>query len=265
MKGRAPGDWTLSRAAFRLIVILIVGTALAFVAAPFFASRAAPAPTRDVAARPVTAATCAIPSNLRAPRAETAPASEIIRDEPTAAHMLALTWSPQWCHGRTGARSAIQCRDNSFGFVLHGLWPNGAGKRHPRYCAAAPPISLATVRRHLCMTPSPELLQHEWAAHGTCGWSTPDAYFQKAEELWQGVRRPSLAFAAGRTVAVGDIREAFVAANPQLRREGLYVKVGKGNWLEDVRICYDLRFRPAACRGGTGAPDKAPVRVREAA
>lgn len=209
------------------------------------------------------AQTCAIPRDLRPPVAEPPPRSEVVRDEPTTAYMLALTWSPQWCWGRADARNArIQCRDNRFGFVLHGLWPNGGGKRHPRYCAPAPPLSVATVRRHLCMTPSPDLLQHEWAAHGTCGWRTAEAYFAKAAELWASVEKPSLAFATGRRVTAGDVRRAFVTANPGLRPNGVYVKVAKGGWLEDVRICYDLSFRPAPCRGGVGAPDRAPVRVR---
>lgn len=217
-------------------------------------------------AGPVSAQTCAIPRDLRAPIAEAPSPHEVVKDVPTAAYMLALTWSPQYCAGRENARSArTQCRDNRFGFVLHGLWPNGAGPRHPRYCAPAQALNVATVRRHLCMTPSPDLLQHEWAAHGVCGWRTPDAYFGQAAVLWNGVRKPSLGFANNRPITAGDIRRAFVAANPQLRPNGIYVKVAKGNWLEDVRICYDLRFRPAACSGGVGAPDKVAVRVRSAA
>lgn len=47
MNDRATGDWSLGRAVFRLIVTLIVGTALAFVAAPFFAFRATKAAARD--------------------------------------------------------------------------------------------------------------------------------------------------------------------------------------------------------------------------
>ena len=217
-------------------------------------------------AGPVSAQTCAIPRDLRAPIAEVPSPHEVVKDVPTAAYMLALTWSPQYCAGRENARSArTQCRDNRFGFVLHGLWPNGAGQRHPRYCAPAQALNVATVRRHLCMTPSPDLLQHEWAAHGVCGWRTPDAYFGQAAVLWNGVKKPSLGFANSRQTTAGDIRRAFVAANPQLRPNGIYVKVAKGNWLEDVRICYDLRFRPAACSGGVGAPDKVSVRVRSAA
>lgn len=215
---------------------------------------------------PALAQTCAIPRDLRAPSAEPPSPNEVVKDVPTATYMLALTWSPQYCAGRENARRArTQCRDNHFGFVLHGLWPNGAGQRHPRYCAPAQALDVAMIRKHLCMTPSPELLQHEWAAHGVCGWRSPDAYFGQAAALWNGVKKPSLDFAHRRVVTAGDIRRAFAAANPQLRADGVYVKVAKGNWLEDVRICYDLRFRPTACRGGVGAPDKAPVRVRAAA
>lgn len=47
MGDRAPEAWRLSRAVLRLIVILIVGAALAFAAAPFFAFRAMKAAARD--------------------------------------------------------------------------------------------------------------------------------------------------------------------------------------------------------------------------
>ena len=47
MEPRAPAQWSLTRAIFRLIVVAIVGTALAFAAAPFFAFRAVKAAARD--------------------------------------------------------------------------------------------------------------------------------------------------------------------------------------------------------------------------
>lgn len=47
MNDRAAGEFDLGRAVFRLIVTLIVGAALAFVAAPFFAFRAVKAAARD--------------------------------------------------------------------------------------------------------------------------------------------------------------------------------------------------------------------------
>ena len=177
--------------------------------------------------------------------------------------MLALSWSPEWCRTRGGSAEArFQCRQNHMGFVVHGLWPNGPSKRHPRYCAPAPAINAATVRKNYCMTPSADLLQHEWAAHGTCGWKTPEAYFDRARALWNAIDAPSLSFPAGKEVTAGDVRDAFLARNRALRRNALYVKVADGNRLQEVRICHDLGFRPAACRGGLGAPDHARIRIQ---
>jgi ribonuclease T2 len=171
--------------------------------------------------------------------------------------MLALTWAPEDCRengGRPGY--AVQCRDNDFGFVLHGLWPNGAQRRHPRYCGPAPAISVATVRAHACMTPSTTMLQHEWAAHGTCGWATPEAYFAQAATLWDGLTMPTLA----PTMTAGQIRDAFAAANPAFPRDGIYLKTVEDDRLMDLRVCYDLQYRPMACNS-RGAPDETVVTV----
>lgn len=200
---------------------------------------------------------CSLPAKVEPAPERTPPPNEIVRDVPTAFYMLALTWAPEICRTRGDDPDfAIQCRRDSFGFVLHGLWPNGPERRHPRYCAPAPPLSARTVRRHLCMTPSAESLQHEWAAHGTCGWSAPDAYFRDAAKLWRALRLPPMAA----TMTAGEIRDAFVKANPVHERDGVYIKVTDGR-LEDVRLCYDLHYRPAACPGGLGAPDDAQVRI----
>lgn len=206
---------------------------------------------------------CAIPRDIRPAKSRPPPAHEVSKGVPTASYMLALTWSPEWCRTRANVPDAkVQCRDNRFGFVVHGLWPNGGGKTHPRYCGPAPALNVATVRANLCMTPSADLLQHEWAAHGTCGWSAPEPYFAKAAELWRAIKAPSLAFPAGRTVTAGDVRTAFAARNPPLRRDALFLKVGDSNRLQEVRVCYDLRFKPARCARGVGAPDHVSIRIQ---
>lgn len=200
---------------------------------------------------------CSLPGRVAPAPELTPPAREIVRDAPTAFYMLALTWAPETCRSKGGDPAfAIQCRRNNFGFVLHGLWPNGPAGRHPRYCNSAPPLSVATVRKHLCMTPSAAALQHEWATHGTCGWSSPDAYFRDAARLWRRLRLPPMAA----TMTAGEIRDAFVKANPAFSRQAVYIKVTGGR-LEDVRLCYDLRYRPAACPGGLGAVDSATVAI----
>lgn len=200
---------------------------------------------------------CHLPKTITPAPELTPPANEIVRDAPTAFYMLALSWAPELCRGKeTDTAFATQCRANSFGFILHGLWPDGDGGRHPRYCGPAPAISAATVRKHLCMTPSAVSLQHEWAAHGTCGWDSPEAYFKQAQTLWRSIRLPAMAA----SMTAGGVRDAFVKANPALKRDGIYIKSAKGR-LEDVRLCYDLAYRPAACLGGLGAPDEAELRI----
>lgn len=213
------------------------------------------APNTPLAAAEAEDAACAVPVDLQPAPVEPAPPHEIVRDAETVSYMLALIWSPEWC--RTHADTAEgrgQCRDNRFSFTVHGLWPNGTGKRHPRYCQPAGALEPATVRRHFCMTPSPQLLQHEWAAHGVCGWTNPDQYFRAADRLWRQLDAPDLRALPAGSGTAGDLREAFVAANPRLGRDSLYVKVGSGNRLEEVRVCYDLKFEPKAC-AGLGAPD----------
>ncbi|MDO9472256.1 MAG: ribonuclease [Caulobacter sp.] len=207
----------------------------------------------EITQAPSPAPTCALPATITPAPSYTPPADEVVADEPTALYMLALTWAPEECHARAGDPDyATQCRTNAFGFVVHGLWPNGAQRRHPRYCGPAPAISPATVRRHSCMTPSPVMLQHEWAAHGTCGWETPEAYFEQAADLWDDVRQPVL---SSTTMTAGAVRDAFVAANPWMKREGIYIKTVEGDRLMDVRVCYDLRYWPMACLS-IGAPDR---------
>ncbi|MDB5456387.1 MAG: ribonuclease [Caulobacter sp.] len=214
------------------------------------------------AARASDLTSCAVPRTVTPALAETPPADQVRPDEPIAAYLLALFWSPEACRsGIPESDKAIQCQANRFGFTVHGLWPNGADKVHPRYCKPGAPMRPATVRANLCMTPSPWLLQHEWQAHGTCAWPTPEAYFAKARSVRDGLKVPDLAPGPDQTMTAGQVREAFLARNRGLTREGLAVRVNKANRLTEVWVCLDLAFKPAACRGGNGTPDAVTIRV----
>lgn len=203
---------------------------------------------------------CAVPPVVTPAPAEVPPADEIHANVPIAAYLLALFWSPEACRaGIPESDKVIQCQNNHFGFTVHGLWPNGPDKVHPRYCKPSPPMSPATVKANLCMTPSPWLLQHEWQAHGTCNWDSPEAYFKKAQKVRKSLNVPDLA-PVGETMTAGQIRDAFLGRNRGMTREGLNVRVKEGR-LTEVWVCLDLKFKPAACRGGNGAPDALPVRV----
>ena len=204
---------------------------------------------------------CAVPAAVTPAPTEIPPAGEVHTDVPTAAYLLALFWSPEACRaGIPESDKKIQCEANSFGFTVHGLWPNGPDKVHPRYCRPSPPMSVRTVKANLCMTPSPWLLQHEWQAHGTCQWDTPEAYFKKAREVRGRLKVPDLAPDPDQTMTAGEIRDAFLKRNRGVPREGLNIRVKDGR-LTEVWVCMDLKFKWAACRGGNGAPDPVVVKV----
>jgi ribonuclease T2 len=208
-------------------------------------------------ALPVLAApVCAPPTGLTpAPVLEPRP-DEVVSGVTNAFYLLALNWTPQWCaEGGVGATpKEMECA-RPFGFTLHGLWPNGVDKPYPRYCRPVGGLDPATVRQMFCRTPSPVLLQHEWQAHGACGFDSPKSYFSQAARLYDSLRLPRIETIAPERLTAGAVRAAFVAANPAFGPRDVFVATTKSDALAEVRLCYDLKYRPAACPGGNGAPD----------
>jgi len=200
-------------------------------------------------------AACAVPADLT-------PAPVVPQEEsrivPVTKLVLAYYWWPQECR-RDDARGTPACAAG-FGFRVHGLWPDGAGRTYPQFCRAPTPLAAAEVARNYCMTPSASLLQHEWAKHGTCHWASAAYYFGEVRAVAAKVTLPDVTVGSAQTI--GAIRDAFVAANPGLPRASLFVATDKKQWLTEVRVCLTLADRPAACEGGDiGAPDSVPVRV----
>jgi ribonuclease T2 len=213
-----------------------------------------------VAADPIAA--CFLLREVAAVPLETPPADEIRRDTPTVSYVLALGWSPEYCRSHERASGAeIQCRANRFGFIVHGLWPDGPRNVHPRYCRSVPPLDITTLKSNLCMTPSARLLQHEWQAHGSCGWRAADTYFARARALREALNVPDLGSGPDAVMTAGHIRDVFVDLNKPLPRRALDVQVGENGRLEEVRVCYDLKFRWSPCRGGSGAADDVKIVV----
>jgi ribonuclease T2 len=212
-----------------------------------------------------TPAQCRIPDSV-SPVAVTAPPPHEISNTEVTWFSLAMTWSPEWCRTRMGsATDKLQCNENRFGWVLHGLWPNSSSGAHPRYCRLATQVSPSTLRQHLCMTPSAALIQNEWTAHGVCYWSQPEEYFERASVLWNGLVKPDpsvLADGDGR-ISAGALRSAFAAANPGLAQEAIHVGANLDGRLMEVRVCFDKSFAMAACPGITrGAADSAVLAVQ---
>jgi hypothetical protein len=62
-------------------------------------------------------------------------------------------------------------------------------------------------------------------------------------------------------LTAGDLRDQFAAANLGWSARGVGLVLDDG-WLQEVRLCYDRRFRPAVCdRTRFGPPDTAPLRI----
>ena len=205
---------------------------------------------------------CRLPGDLRV---ETAmrPAGEEARTRPIARYTLALSWSPGYCktHPDDG-----QC-DRSigrFGFILHGLWPESAGRDYPQWCAPSPaPLTPAIVRDQFCTTPTARLIAHEWAKHGTCMTRDPAAYFATGRKLFAQVKYPDMAALSRRRIDVGGFKRLMSQANPRIRPSALSVSTDRdGGWLREVQVCLSKTFVPEPCpRGSGGAPDGAPLKI----
>ena len=190
--------------------------------------------------------------------------SEPRRLLPIGHYTLAISWSPQHCRTpERAARSSFQCGSgNRFGFVLHGLWPDGIGKEWPQYCKATPLISERTVRANLCATPSAQLLQHEWAKHGTCmPGESPDSYFGKATSLYRELRYPNMAALSRQSLTAGKLAAAIARVNPGMRADMMKITTDRQGWLNEVWICMDKKFRYARCPAHQGGV-KPNARVR---
>ncbi|WP_309605942.1 ribonuclease T2 family protein [Phenylobacterium sp.] len=217
----------------------------------------------SVVALPVLARpACSPPAGLTPAPVLSPDPDEVVSGVTNAFYLLALNWTPQWCaEGGVGASAQqMDCR-RAFGFSLHGLWPNGVTRPYPRYCRPVGAIDAATVRKMFCRTPSTVLLQHEWQAHGACGFADPRAYFGQAARLYDALRLPKIEAIAPDALTAGAVRGAFVAANPAFKASAVFVQTTRAGALSEVRLCYDLAWRPAACPGGVGAPDGVHLRL----
>ncbi len=198
-------------------------------------------------------AACAVPPDVMP-----APASppEETRITPVEHLVLAFYWWPQECRQAQAESAGCQA---GFGLRVHGLWPDGPGTSFPQFCRAPTPLDGAEVRRNWCLTPSPTLMQHEWAKHGTCHWNDAASYFSEMRKVAGTITLPDLDKPPVATA--GAVRDAMVAANPGLPRTSLFVGTDRNQWLTEVRICLDLADRPEPCVAGTGAPDRVALRV----
>ena len=190
----------------------------------------------------------AVPSNLPVPHIEL-PGDQPVRAVPVVSYTLALIWTPQHCFHAVGGAEAFKCgRDTGSGFVLHGLWPDGEGTSWPQWCAPAAILPKRTIAAHYRATPSPQLMQHEWAKHGTCiAGATPDSYFDQSNRLFRQVRIPDMRKLAAAPTTESKFAQAFAAANPGMEPDSIRLNLNKQGWLQEVWLCLDTTFQSMHC------------------
>ncbi len=199
---------------------------------------------------------CALPGAVPRVRPDLPSPAQPRRVVPIGSYTLAISWSPQFCRSGAGERpnARFQCgEDNRFGFTLHGLWPDGLGKAWPQYCRTTALLPPRVIRANLCATPSAQLLQHEWAKHGTCmpGY-TPARYFGRSTALYRRLRFPDMDRLSRRSLTAGGLAGAIAAVNPGLGAQMMRITADRQGWLDEVWICLDTAFRYQRCPAHQG-------------
>jgi len=166
-------------------------------------------------------------------------------------YVLSLSWSPSFCEdaserGNNGRGIQAQCGSRPYSFVVHGLWPQYE-RGFPEYCQRpSPRLDRNIMVSMLDLMPAPGLIYNEWDKHGTCSGLQQRAYFETIRKARAAVKIPPefLDLADTRTVAPGDIEDAFVKINPGLTNAAIAVTCNRTR-LSEVRICLskDLQFR----------------------
>ncbi|HHF4963493.1 ribonuclease HI [Haemophilus influenzae] len=168
---------------------------------------------------------------------------------PVDYYMLALSWSPGFCDiqrekygDQLPYSSQYQCGNNrTFGWVVHGLWPQNANARavsdHPRFCKGdLPALPKGLLAQYLAISPSEQLLQGEWEKHGSCAFDSAQQYFAKEQELFNALKLPNQKLS--RNELFGWMKQH----NPQLKNA--YLKASRN----ELFICYDKKWQVMNCQ-----------------
>lgn len=184
---------------------------------------------------------------------------------PTDYYKLAVNWSADYCKKILANITAesdpsrikkieqdnhLQCfSDNSFGWVLHGLWASSCDgkplaqctdlteiKKHPRFCKGdLPALPYTQIEPYLCMSPGAALLQAEWEKHGACDFSNATDYFSRSHQLFNALKLPNS------NMNHQQLEQWMKQHNPALQDKHLLFRES------EMYICYNTDFVPINC------------------
>ena len=168
-------------------------------------------------------------------------------------YVLSLSWSPSFCEaaserGNSGRSQQAQCGGRPFSFVVHGLWPQYE-RGFPEYCQRpSPRLDRNIMSSMLDLMPAPGLIFNEWDKHGTCSGLGARAYFENIRKARAAVKIPEefLQLPEPKTIAPGDLEEAFIKVNPGLSSSAISVTCDSRR-LSEVRVCLSKDLQVRSC------------------
>jgi ribonuclease T2 len=152
--------------------------------------------------------------------------------------VMTLSWAPGFCDLGGQETSSPECAAGSGdGFVVHGLWPDNEYRPNPEACQGqdASPADLADEHG---LYPNDRLAAYEYRKHGTCTGLSAHDYFATVRNVRTRLNIPAMFQAPQQQLrlAPGDVEQAFMAANANLRPDNMAVTCSNGE-LVDVRFC----------------------------
>jgi ribonuclease T2 len=170
-------------------------------------------------------------------------------------YMLVLSYAPDFCAEPQGTKDPRECgAGRRVGFVVHGLWPQGETARGPENCGPARPVSQSITQMTLKYIPTESLIQHEWAAHGTCSGLPVDQYFAALRKARDSVKLPDDLNQPSSKLQISpaEVESKLASANPAYPKTAFRTSCYKDNELQEVRICLTKDFSPRACGPSAG-------------
>ena len=170
-------------------------------------------------------------------------------------YLLVLSYAPDFCNQPQGVKDPRECgTGRHVGFVVHGLWPQGETSRGPESCGSASPVADAIVQATLAYIPTERLIQHEWAAHGTCSGLIAADYFDTVRKARNSVTLPADLNQPSQQLELSpaEIESKFAAANPSFPQTAFRTSCYKDHELQEIRICLNKDLSARACGPSAG-------------
>lgn len=169
-------------------------------------------------------------------------------------YVLALSWSPNWCALEGNSKHAEQCEDDqTYGWVMHGLWPQYEQGGWPSYCRTShSEATRGQTRAMIDIMGSSGSAWHQWKKHGRCSGLSADVYFDTARRAYRQTTRPAVFRKLTKDIKLPArvVQQAFLEENPQLTENQLTVTC-KAGYIQEVRICLSKDLTPRVCGADT--------------